>query len=189
SAGGRRPLTLASGETRRFLEDGDTVIMRAHCRREGFVPIGFGECCATIAPALWLWPGGYVIKAKHVPHRVLRTFAAIPCISPLRAGWADRNHCAGWALVDAQNGSGPKCFSCNGCCCITEYIGGIPSGLGRHSRTPGASHLDKRQSRHKHRTGGEPHAPEPSFCLALQRRCHPLRLAGGHAGRFAADRG
>ena len=52
SAGGRRPLTLASGETRRFLEDGDTVIMRAHCRREGFVPIGFGECCGTIAPAL-----------------------------------------------------------------------------------------------------------------------------------------
>ena len=36
SAGGRQPITLASGETRRFLEDGDTVIMRAHCRREGF---------------------------------------------------------------------------------------------------------------------------------------------------------
>ena len=52
SAGGRRPLTLASGETRRFLEDGDTVIMRAHGRREGFVPIGFGECRGTIAPAL-----------------------------------------------------------------------------------------------------------------------------------------
>ncbi len=51
SAGGRRPLTLASGETRRFLEDGDMVIMRAHCRREGFMPIGFGECCGTIAPA------------------------------------------------------------------------------------------------------------------------------------------
>src|SRR5205823_8290961 len=87
SAGGRRPLTLASGETRRFLEDGDTVIMRAHCRREGIVPIGFGECCGTIAPALCLWPGGYVIKATHVAHRVLRTFAAIPWISPLRAGW------------------------------------------------------------------------------------------------------
>jgi len=52
SAGGRRPVALASGETRRFLEDGDTVIMRARCRREGFAGIGFGECHGTIAPAL-----------------------------------------------------------------------------------------------------------------------------------------
>jgi fumarylacetoacetase len=52
SAGGRRPITLASGETRRFLEDGDTVIMRAHCRREGFATIGFGEGRGTIAPAI-----------------------------------------------------------------------------------------------------------------------------------------
>ena len=52
SAGGRRPLTFASGETRRFLEDGDTVIMRARCRRDGFAGIGFGECRGTIAPAL-----------------------------------------------------------------------------------------------------------------------------------------
>src|SRR5262245_26114181 len=52
SAGGRRPLALASGETRRFLEDGDTVVMRARCRHEGFASIGFGECRGTIAPAL-----------------------------------------------------------------------------------------------------------------------------------------
>jgi fumarylacetoacetase len=51
SAGGRQPVTLASGETRRFLEDGDTVIMRAHCRREGFAGIGFGECRGTIVAA------------------------------------------------------------------------------------------------------------------------------------------
>jgi fumarylacetoacetase len=51
SAGGRRPVTLASGETRRFLEDGDSVIMRARCRRDGFATIGFGECRGTIAPA------------------------------------------------------------------------------------------------------------------------------------------
>ena len=38
--------------TRRFLEDGDTVIMRAHCRREGFATIGFGECRGTIEPAI-----------------------------------------------------------------------------------------------------------------------------------------
>jgi fumarylacetoacetase len=51
SLGGREPTTLASGETRRFLEDGDTVIMRAHCRRDGFASIGFGECRGTVIAA------------------------------------------------------------------------------------------------------------------------------------------
>jgi len=48
SAGGRQAIDLPSGETRRFLEDGDTVIMRAHCQRDGYAPIGFGECRGTI---------------------------------------------------------------------------------------------------------------------------------------------
>ena len=52
SAGGRRPIELPSGETRRFLEDGDTVLMRARCRRQGFATIGLGECRGTIAPAI-----------------------------------------------------------------------------------------------------------------------------------------
>jgi fumarylacetoacetase len=52
SAGGRQPVELGSGEARRFLEDGDTIIMRARCAREGFAPIGFGECRGTIVPAL-----------------------------------------------------------------------------------------------------------------------------------------
>ena len=43
---GTRTITLASGETRTFLEDGDEVIFRAHCRRDGYAPIGFGECRA-----------------------------------------------------------------------------------------------------------------------------------------------
>jgi fumarylacetoacetase len=46
--GGRRPVTLASGETRRFLEDGDEVILRAFARRDGFAQIGFGECRGVI---------------------------------------------------------------------------------------------------------------------------------------------
>jgi len=50
--GGRKPVALASGETRRFLEDGDEVIMRASCTRTGFVSIGFGECRGTIVPEL-----------------------------------------------------------------------------------------------------------------------------------------
>jgi fumarylacetoacetase len=41
---GTEPLTLPSGETRRFLEDGDEVVLRGHCAREGFARIGFGEC-------------------------------------------------------------------------------------------------------------------------------------------------
>jgi fumarylacetoacetase len=49
--GGRRSLQLASGETRRFLEDGDEVILRAHARRDGFATIGLGECRGTILPA------------------------------------------------------------------------------------------------------------------------------------------
>ena len=52
SNGGREPLTLSSGETRRFLEDGDEVILTARASRDGFVPIGFGECRGRIAPAL-----------------------------------------------------------------------------------------------------------------------------------------
>ncbi|MGH7248435.1 MAG: fumarylacetoacetate hydrolase family protein, partial [Pseudomonadota bacterium] len=49
SEDGTRPTTLASGETRTFLEDGDEAIFRAHCRKTGFVSIGFGECRARIA--------------------------------------------------------------------------------------------------------------------------------------------
>jgi fumarylacetoacetase len=49
SMDGTRSFPLASGETRSFLEDGDEVIFRAHCRRDGYAPIGFGECRARIA--------------------------------------------------------------------------------------------------------------------------------------------
>ena len=41
---GAEPLTLPTGETRTFLEDGDEVIMRGYAEREGAVRIGFGEC-------------------------------------------------------------------------------------------------------------------------------------------------
>jgi fumarylacetoacetase len=51
SRGGQRPITLSSGETRTFLEDGDTVILRGGCARDGFRRIGFGECRGTVMPA------------------------------------------------------------------------------------------------------------------------------------------
>ena len=49
--GGKEPIALPSGETRRFLEDGDEIILRARAHREGFAPIGFGECRAVVLPA------------------------------------------------------------------------------------------------------------------------------------------
>ena len=47
---GTEPLTLPSGELRRFLEDGDEVIMRGWCERDGYRRIGFGECRGTVVP-------------------------------------------------------------------------------------------------------------------------------------------
>ena len=50
--GGRLPLSLPSGETRRFLEDGDTITLRARASRPGWVTIGFGDCTATVLPPM-----------------------------------------------------------------------------------------------------------------------------------------
>jgi fumarylacetoacetase len=52
---GAQSFTLPNGETRVWLEDGDEVIFKARAEREGFVPIGFGECRARIEPAP-AWP-------------------------------------------------------------------------------------------------------------------------------------
>ncbi len=48
---GTEPIALPNGETRRFLEDGDEIIMSGYCEREGFRRIGFGECRGRILPA------------------------------------------------------------------------------------------------------------------------------------------
>ena len=48
---GSEPITLPDGETRRFLQDGDEVILRGYCEREGFARISLGECRGTILPA------------------------------------------------------------------------------------------------------------------------------------------
>ena len=41
---GEEPLRLPNGESRRMLEDGDEIVLRARCEREGFRSFGFGEC-------------------------------------------------------------------------------------------------------------------------------------------------
>jgi fumarylacetoacetase len=48
---GAEPLTLPTGESRRFLEDGDEVILRGWCERDGFRRIGFGECRGIVVPS------------------------------------------------------------------------------------------------------------------------------------------
>ena len=52
TAGGKNPLTLANGETRAFLEDGDAIVLRGWCEKEGYARIGFGECRGEVLPAL-----------------------------------------------------------------------------------------------------------------------------------------
>jgi fumarylacetoacetase len=47
----RTPIELPTGEKRVFLADGDEVILKAYCEREGFRRIGFGECRGVIEPA------------------------------------------------------------------------------------------------------------------------------------------
>lgn len=48
---GQKPLTMPDGSERKFIEDGDTVIIRGLAEKEG-VRIGFGECKGKILPAL-----------------------------------------------------------------------------------------------------------------------------------------
>ena len=54
SQGGKQPITLPSGETRSFLEDGDEVVLKAWCERDGAARIGFGQCVGRVvaAPAI-----------------------------------------------------------------------------------------------------------------------------------------
>ena len=51
SWGGTEPITLANGETRGFLEDGDTLTLRGHAQGAGY-RIGFGTCAGRILPAV-----------------------------------------------------------------------------------------------------------------------------------------
>ncbi len=50
--GGKQALVLAGGQSRRFLEDGDRLGLRAQAERAGARSIGFGPCEAALLPAL-----------------------------------------------------------------------------------------------------------------------------------------
>ena len=51
TTGGKNPIQLANGESRTWLEDGDTIVLRGWCQKEGAARIGFGECVGTVLPA------------------------------------------------------------------------------------------------------------------------------------------
>ena len=51
TTGGKHPIQLANGESRSWLEDGDTVVLRGWCQKDGAARIGFGECVGTVLPA------------------------------------------------------------------------------------------------------------------------------------------
>jgi len=48
---GTKPLNLTGGLTRKFLQDGDEVIMRAYCQKDD-IRVGFGECAGVVLPAI-----------------------------------------------------------------------------------------------------------------------------------------
>jgi fumarylacetoacetase len=50
--GGRDPVTLANGETRTYLQNGDEVIFHGQAHRAGYASIGFGACRGTVTEAL-----------------------------------------------------------------------------------------------------------------------------------------
>jgi fumarylacetoacetase len=52
TVGGKQPLTLASGETRTFLADGDRITLRGWCEKPGYARVGFGEAAGTVLPAI-----------------------------------------------------------------------------------------------------------------------------------------
>ena len=51
TTGGKKPIQLPNGESRTWLEDGDTIILRGWCEKPGAARIGFGECVGTVLPA------------------------------------------------------------------------------------------------------------------------------------------
>jgi len=50
--GGAEPVLLPNGERRAALEDGDEVILRGFCLREGYPMVSLGECRGVVLPAI-----------------------------------------------------------------------------------------------------------------------------------------
>lgn len=48
---GTRAVTMPDGSERKFLKDGDNVVMRGHAQGDGF-RVGFGTCEGVVTPAV-----------------------------------------------------------------------------------------------------------------------------------------
>lgn len=48
---GTKPIVMPDGSERKFINDGDTVVMKAHCEKDG-VRIGFDEVSTKVLPAI-----------------------------------------------------------------------------------------------------------------------------------------
>ena len=48
---GEKPVEMPDGSQRKFIQDGDTVIMKGYCEKDG-VRIGFGDTVGKVLPAL-----------------------------------------------------------------------------------------------------------------------------------------
>ena len=55
TSAGAEAITLDNGEQRKWLANGDEIILRGRAERDGYASIGFGECRGRIAPAK-PWP-------------------------------------------------------------------------------------------------------------------------------------
>lgn len=51
SKGGKQTISLGNGESRTFIEDGDSLIIRGYCQNDSAARIGFGEVSSTVLPA------------------------------------------------------------------------------------------------------------------------------------------
>ena len=49
---GTKSVTFPTGEVRKFLQDGDTVVMKGWCQGAAGHRVGFGVCDAKVLPAL-----------------------------------------------------------------------------------------------------------------------------------------
>ena len=47
---GTKPMTMPDGTERKFIQDNDSVIMKAHCQADNY-RVGFGEVRTKILPA------------------------------------------------------------------------------------------------------------------------------------------
>lgn len=48
---GTKPVDVGDGKPRKFLNDGDELILAGHCQGEGF-RVGFGDCKGVVLPAI-----------------------------------------------------------------------------------------------------------------------------------------